>query len=115
MDKKLKDLTQKILEENSSQISSEVCSRLNQARQKALNSDKKKFNIFATWYIPATAIAALMVYFSMPLMQYQNGQILINDESIAAIEDMQVIEDYELIEDLEFYQWLSTEDEMTSI
>jgi hypothetical protein len=115
MDKKIKSLIHKVIEEQSSQLSSEVISRLNQARQKALNSDRKKFNIFATWYIPATAIAVLMVYFSMPLLQYQNGQILINDESIAAIEDMQVIEDYELIEDLEFYQWLSTEDEMTSI
>jgi hypothetical protein len=115
MDKKLKILTNKIIEEQSKQISSEVSSRLNQARQKALNPEKNKFNLFTSWYIPATAIAALFVYFSMPLLQDKTGQISISNVSIAAIEDMQVIEDYELIENLEFYQWLSTEDEMPSI
>lgn len=115
MDKILKNLTNKIIEEQSKQISSEVSSRLNQARQKALYPEKEKFNIFSVWYIPAAALAALVLYIGLPLLQVQKDQSPINYESIAAIEDMQVIEDYELIEDLEFYQWLSTEDEMSSI
>ena len=115
MDKKLKDLTNKILETQSNQMSSEVSSRLNQARQKALSSQKKKFNLFAVWHIPATALVALVLYFGLPLLQIEQDQSLINYDSIVAIEDMQVIEQYELIENLEFYQWLSTEDDLSSI
>lgn len=115
MDKKLKNLTNKILEEQASHISSDVSYRLLQARKMALSTEKKKFNLFTTWYIPVTALAVLFAYFSMPLLQDQNDLNSIDNENIAAIEDMQVIEDYELIGDLEFYQWLSSEDEMSSI
>ena len=115
MDKKLKNLTDKIIEEQSKHISSEVSSRLNQARQKALHPEKKKFNLFSTWYIPATSILALVLYLGLPLVQFKKDQSPLNNESIAAIQEMQVLEEYELIENLEFYQWLNTEEEMPSI
>lgn len=105
--------------QQSQSLNAEISSRLNQARQIALTNDKKKSWIFNQWYIPATALTAMAVYLLVPLVQNYNNQKpeieKVNYVVVDDIENIEIIEQYDLIEDLEFYEWLSHEDETSSI
>lgn len=111
MNHKIKQL----IEEQSQSLNSEVLSKLNQARQKALGSHLKKPAFFTAWFIPTTAVAALAIYFLMPFMRIQDeGGITIPEQQLV-ISEMELIEQIDLVENLEFYEWLSLEEETSSI
>ncbi len=116
MDKKLIKITQEIINLQANELPGEVSSKLNQARQKALTKSNKKLFFFTSWYLPATAFAAIALYFMMPNIQgVDNKQQISTHNSYAIIQDMELAEQYELMEDLEFYEWLSQQDDLTSI
>jgi len=110
MDNKLLKITNKLIATESQSLSSEVSSKLNQARQKALQVNAKRSTFLFSWYIPTTVMAALMVYFMLPYMQTNIETEEFMDNNFAVIAEMEILNQYELIENLEFYQWLSQED-----
>ena len=118
MDNKLKQKINNIITEDSHALNAEVCSKLNQARQKALAGNNKKSFFLNQWLIPVTALSALLIYLMMPLSQQTvqpNESVETNYAAVEDIQNMEIIEQFELIEDLEFYEWLSHEDETSSI
>lgn len=115
MNKKINIITNKIIQDHSESLNSEILSKLNQARQKALMPKKHKFKFLSTWLIPVAAVTAFAFYLILPVTQYQIEQTNLNGDSYAIIKEMDVIEQFELVENLEFYQWLSTEEENSSI
>jgi hypothetical protein len=119
MDNNLTNKTNKIITEHSHLLDSEVCLKLNRARQKALSSNQKKSIVFNQWFIPVTALSAMLIYLLLPLSQdfinHNSEAEKVNYAVLEDIQNMEIIEQYELIEDLEFYEWLSYEDETSSI
>jgi len=116
------NLTQKIntiITEQSQALSGNVSSKLNQARQKAISANKKKSFLMNQWFIPASALSALLIYLLMPLShEFILQKPEVETQNYAVVEDIQnleIIEQFELVEDLEFYEWLSHEDETSSI
>ena len=110
MDNKLLKVTNELIDEKCQSLSSEISSKLNQARQKALLNNTKRSTFLFSWYIPTTVMAALMVYFMLPYMQTNIEHEEVMDNNFAVIAEMEILNQYELIENLEFYQWLSQED-----
>ncbi len=117
MDKKnLTTISKEIVNNKCSSVSSEVCSKLNQARQKALTeSTKKPLLLSASWYLPATAVAALTFYLALPSLTTIKTTDMVAIEETVSIDEIELAEQIDLVEDLEFYQWLSDEDNLTSI
>ncbi|MBL4659342.1 MAG: hypothetical protein JKY19_03225 [Alcanivoracaceae bacterium] len=110
MDKKLIQITNKLIEKECLSLNSEISSKLNQARQKALLTNKKRSSFLFSWYIPTTVMATLVVYFMLLHMQTNIEPEEVMDNNFAVIVEMEILNQYELIENLEFYQWLSQED-----
>ncbi|MCF6318201.1 MAG: hypothetical protein L3J83_02815 [Proteobacteria bacterium] len=127
MNNKITDTTKKIIEHESQVQGSEIHYRLKQARLKALdkcmdtsvNTTKSLQNIFfRAWFIPATAAAALAFYFMMPILTIvpiENSNQATETEIYVDVTDMELIEQLELVENLEFYEWLSQEENLSSI
>lgn len=119
MDKYLTHKINRIITEDSHALNGEVCSKLNQARQKALLGTNKKSFWLNQWLLPVTALSAMLIYLLMPLSEeYINQSHPVKTVNYAVVEDiqnMEIIEQFELVEDLEFYEWLSHEDETSSI
>jgi len=119
MDNNLTHKLKRIITENSYSLNGEVCSKLNQARQRALLGSNKKSFLLNQWLLPATALSAMLIYLLMPISEEyinQNRQVeTVNYAAIEDIKNMEIIEQFELVEDLEFYEWLSSEDETSSI
>jgi len=105
--------TDKIINNKSTAISAEISSKLNQARQKATNTQSKKHFFSAFIYVPTVAVLLLAFYFIMPLSQKSSIQNTADDLMvISEINQIELIEQIELIDDIEFYQWLSAEDDV---
>lgn len=120
-----KQKIQKVIQIESTQLGNDINFRLKLARQKALQSDLKKSVKKRTlwfWYIPSTAVAALALYFLLPLLTVNsklneplNPEHSIVNEIINMEVDMEILDQLELVENLEFYEWLSIEDSASSI
>ena len=116
MNNNIKNTTKRIIEQNSQSLGSEINHQLKQARLKALDSSHTVQKLFfRAWFIPATAAAALAFYFMMPLLTVQHPNPSVDTHSYVDVNDMELIEYMELVENLEFYEWLSQEQEMSSI
>lgn len=117
MDKKIIQITKEIINKNANTLPSEISAKLNHARQKALMKSNKKSFFFTNWYLPATAVAAFVLYFMLPNIEEEapNKQQISTQNSYSLIQDMELAEQYELMEDLEFYEWLSQQDGLSSI
>lgn len=124
MNNKIKDTTKKLIEQESHVQGSEINYQLKQARLKALDiSMNKPMNtfqalkniFFRAWFVPATAAAALVFYFMMPLLPIENSSQAVKTEAYVDATDMELIEQLELVENLEFYEWLSQEENLSSI
>jgi len=104
----------RIIETKSSSLSTELNNKLKQARHKALHNNTNKSAFFAAWSIPTAAVATLAIYFVLPLIQ-KNESLNSDQESLAIISVMETLEQIDLIENLEFYEWLSLEENISSI
>jgi hypothetical protein len=110
--KNLSKLSKEIIATQADSVNGEISSKLNQARQQALQNKAKKFSFFTSWQIPAVALAAFAVYFLLPFTQQTSEGV---EDGYIVIEQMEMLNQYELIQDLEFYQWLSQQTEQASI
>lgn len=108
MNNQLKTSIDKILDEQADNLSAEICSKLNQSRQIALNhSLKTKFNPLL-WIIPVAASVVLSVYIIKPLNSNIPLNTNIDGESVN--NNYSLAEDMEVSEDLDFYLWLAQEE-----
>ena len=112
MSNKLKNTIESLINQNSNKIDAENRSKLNQARQKALQASSRKsfFSTFA--FIPAAALLVLGLYFTLPQLKQSPSNIPMNDDLavIKQLDEIEIIEQIDLIDDIEFYQWLSEDD-----
>ncbi|VAW42074.1 hypothetical protein MNBD_GAMMA01-88 [hydrothermal vent metagenome] len=115
MDNKITQTTKKVIEIECNSLSSEVSSKLNQSRQKALDGSKSKTGFFTTWYIPTTAMLVLAIYFILPFLHTNSEQQDILSENNTIIAEIEMLEQLDLVENLEFYEWLSSEQNISSI
>lgn len=118
-----KQKTQKIIELESTLLGSDINFKLKSARQKALKAAANQEKTPWVWYIPSTAMAALALYFVLPLLninsemteQLKQEQTIAQEIIIDMDVDMELLDQLELVENLEFYEWLSLEDDISSI
>ena len=116
MNNKITDISKELIEQKSQALGSEINYQLKQARLKALDNPKAaQRTFFRAWFIPATAATALAFYFMTPLLTIQDPGKTESMESYVDASDIELIEQLELVENLEFYEWLSQEEEMSSI
>lgn len=99
------------LDDSVDHLDANTLSRLNQARQRALDGKRRSF--FSAFWLPATSFASISVvifagwlFFTAPQTSLDN----FNDaELVAASEDLND-EKLELLEDMEFVSWLLEEE-----
>lgn len=116
MNNKIPDITKGLIEQKSQALGSEINYQLKQARLKALDNSKSVQRLFfRAWFIPATAVAALAFYFMTPMLTIQDTGKAEEMESYVDVSNIELIEQLELVENLEFYEWLSQEEEISSI
>ncbi|MBL4773792.1 MAG: hypothetical protein JKX98_09420 [Alcanivoracaceae bacterium] len=110
MANKIIKVTNKLIENESLLLNSEICSKLNQSRQKALlHASTEKSHFLFSWIMPATTMIVLVLYFTLPYIQSNTEPV--NEYNLVMIEEMEILVQYELIENLEFYEWLSLDEE----
>jgi len=106
MNKQLKNSIDKILDENVSNLSAEVCSKLNQSRELALSQSQKRTSHRLFWALPLATSVVLSVVFITPLIKGNNKAapsslpIILNNE-------INLADEIDLAEDLDFYLWLA--------
>lgn len=122
MNNKITETTKNIIDQESSVLGSDVNYQLKQARLKALGSNSKNNNfLLKAWFIPTTAVAAMALYFMLPLLQVNTveehfvPEIFVNIDDIELLEQLDQLEQLELVENLEFYEWLSADQDLSSI
>ncbi len=116
MNNKITDISKELIEQKSKELGSEINYQLKQVRLKALDKPKSVQRLFfRAWFIPVTAAAALAFYFMIPLLTIRDSGQIEAMESYVDASDIELIEQLELVENLEFYEWLSQEEEMSSI
>lgn len=113
MDNRMKQITDKLIHTQSTEISQSISDKLKQSRQLALQKTKKKWSVSSFWVMPATALAAIAAYVVFPLALTSVNTDNLNNTAL--ITDLEVIEQLDLAEDLEFYEWLSSEENLSSI
>ena len=92
-------------------IDAETRQRINAGRQRALEQDKRKPFLVATWN--KTMLAAALSIFVAVLVVKMQYQAPIEEENIEAMELMAAQDTLDLYEELEFYTWLAEEDVTT--
>ena len=95
------------LDQQSESLDGETLSRLNRARQAAIQqADKKRSRLM---WLPATGLVAALLLTSLFLFRSDDIDMIQNG-NIDEIELIASSEQLELLEQLEFYQWLLEED-----
>ena len=113
-----KDFLQHIrneLDEACDDLDAATCSRLNQARQQALETRRPARS---RWLLPLTGLTttAAIGVLSVNLWTTQLTQQQTPQPKIDLVEDMELLsgtEELEFFENLEFYQWLEDEKPVT--
>lgn len=95
------------LDRQSESLDGETLSRLNSARQAAIQTADKKHKQLL--WLPASGLAAAVLLTSLFLFR-SNDIDMIQNGNIDEIELIASSEQLELLEQLEFYQWLLKED-----
>lgn len=103
------------LRESAEQLDAATLSRLNQARQRALDEMPGGARTGSTWWVPAgvTAVAAAVVF---GLWQAGGPDdpaapvVPVTADDVADFELLLDAGDLEMLEDLEFFAWLATTD-----
>ncbi len=107
------------LRESSERLDAATLSRLNRARQRALDEMPGKTRIGIDWRLSAglTALVAILVIGFWQMGDFQGTEIQTTPVLVEEITDFELLlgeSDLEMIEDLEFFAWLSSEDLETS-
>ena len=113
-----KDFIQQVrneLDEACDDLDAATCSRLNQARQQALEARQASRS---RWLLPIGGLttAAAIGILSVNLWTTQPAQHPTQQPKIDLVEDMELLsgtEELEFFENLEFYQWLEDEKPVT--
>ena len=99
------------LDESVESIDASTLSRLNQARQQALQSKQTLAHYLSTW-LPASVAAAAVIAVSislMPNLEKASDPEILTEQVFDDIDIIASNEELELLEDLEFFGWLIEE------
>jgi len=117
IDEKLLKHSKKILDESAESLDAATLSRLNQARQKALDNKMESHGTsfsFMTSWIPASAAASLGIAVTTAWLLTSLPDDTEQFQIAKAYEDMEMLTsetDLELLEQLEFVSWLVEEEQ----
>lgn len=103
-----------IIDEQCHSLNSEVVSKLNQARNKAIYVENRVSIFSMRWFLPIAAVLVLGIGVIFPILQKKNDGILMPEQQLV-ISELEMLEQIELVENLEFYEWLSHENDVSSI
>ncbi|MES1195808.1 MAG: hypothetical protein ABUL58_02570 [Steroidobacter sp.] len=109
-----------LFDESVASLDARTLSRLNRARQAALDAARKDRVVMPRWLIPAGSVAALALiatftFQSVHLPSHEE----VNAQTTSAMEDMEIMassEDLDLLQDVDFYDSLdaaATDDEVS--
>jgi type VI protein secretion system component VasF len=113
-DNELLNKTRKALDNSIDSLDGTTLSRLNQARQKSLDSKQRTPSLLFGW-LPASGFAALTIaIFTGWLWMGQTAETNINNLT-SSFEDIEILSsntEFELLEDMDFVSWLVEEEIM---
>ena len=116
MRNKITNTTNKLIEQESKLLGSDINYKLKQARLKALKKSNGMPNIFfRAWFTPITAAATLALFSLMSVLEVEDSTMEEQIEVVVDVNDVELLEQLELVENLEFYEWLSKEENISSI
>lgn len=103
-----------LLDAQAATLSGETASRLNRARQAALDGLAEPRRRRLLWAWPALASAALVAAVAVPLLRQPEPALAVIDldELTAVVEERALLgsnEPLEMVDDMEFYAWLSSQ------
>ncbi len=106
--------TRKLFDGQVASLDARTLSRLNRARQVALDVARKDRIVLPRWLMPAGSVAALALV-AVVTFQYVHvaPPIDSNGPGVSAMEDMEIIasnEELDLLQDVDFYDWVDTAD-----
>jgi len=114
-DGKLEQQTRTVFERQVASLDAHTLSRLNQARQAALDAARKNKAIaMPRWLMPASSVAALALTAVIALhysRQLSSGDVV--TQSSPALEDVEIVaaaDDIDLLQDVDFYDSLDSVD-----
>ena len=95
-------------------LDARTLSRLNRARQAALEVADTRRVVMPRWLVPASSVAAFALI-AMVTFQYTHvaTQPNSNMQATSAMEDMEIIastDELDLLQNVDFYDWLDTAD-----
>lgn len=98
------------LDDSVDQLDASTLSRLNQARQRAL--EEKRGAFFSAFWLPATSFASITVVIFAGWLFFTAPTALdpLNDADFIAASEALNNENLELLEDMEFVSWLLEEE-----
>ncbi|HEX2586475.1 MAG TPA: DUF3619 family protein [Steroidobacteraceae bacterium] len=109
----LEQRTRDVFDQQTASLDAHTLSRLNQARQAALNVVRKeKTAAMPRWLMPAGSVAALALVATMAF-RFMPGTINSSGQALSPLEDMEIIasnEDIDLLQDVDFYDSLDNVD-----
>jgi len=109
----LEQQTHHVFEQQVASLDAHTLSRLNQARQTALDVARKRNVLMPRWLVPVGSVAALAL---VVLVFHSTRESLPGNssaQSISALEDMEIIasaDDIDLLQDVDFYDSLDSVD-----
>lgn len=107
---RLEERTRTAFERSVADLDARTRSRLNQARQQAVQAAQGRQQRWARGLIPVTGVAAAAVLAIM--LQVNPGKVQHNGESVA-LEDLDIVSDadnVDLMQDIDFYAWMPQSD-----
>ena len=110
----MQNKVKQIIDEQCLSLNSAIVSKLNQARHKAIDAENTKVEFSILKFLPLAAVIAFGITIIFQVTQNQNHGVSIPEQQLV-ISELEIIEQIELVENLEFYEWLSHEDDVSSI
>jgi len=115
---RLEQRARELFDDSAAALDARTLSRLNRARQAALDVARKDRVVIPRWLLPASSVAALAL---VAAITFQHVRMSSHDElgaqASSAMEDMEIMasnEDLDLLQDVDFYDSLdATEDEVS--
>lgn len=104
-----------VFDEHVASLDAHARSRLNQARQAALDTARNKQRVITPrWLVPAGSMAAVAMIASITFQYLHGGATGADKPAVtSAMEDMEIIaskDDLDLLQNVDFYEWMDTAD-----
>lgn len=103
-------------DEHVASLDAHTRSRLNQARQAALDAARSKKRVaMPRWLMPAGSVAAMAMIATVTLQYLHSGMPVGANKPVvtSAMEDMDIIaskDDLDLLQNVDFYEWMDSND-----